>query len=93
MLPVSPVIALMKVPIPVPSVVWLLAIVGLLEVLQQTPLALIVEPPSDEILPPEVAVVMVMAVAAVVVKFTAPGVNVISLPFDVPALLTPTILK
>ena len=52
---------LVKGPVPVPSVVWLSARVGLTEVLQQTPRALIEEPPSVVTLPPEVALFSVMA--------------------------------
>jgi hypothetical protein len=48
------------------SVVLSLAIVGDCDVLQQTPLAVIVAPPSFVILPPEVVVVVVVFVSAVV---------------------------
>ena len=46
-----------KLPIPVPSVVFEFAMVGLGLVLQQTPLAIMGVPPSEPISPPDVAVV------------------------------------
>ena len=65
---VKPVIALVNVPIPVPSVVLVdKAMVGLGIVLQQTPRAVTAAPPSVLIVPPLPAVVFVMAVIAVVV--------------------------
>jgi len=64
---VSPVRLLTNTPVPLPSVVLLSAIVGLGVVLQQTPLAVTVAPPSDVIFPPLVAVVWVIFVMAVVV--------------------------
>jgi len=64
----KPVMALVKVPIPVPSVVFVVsAIVGLAAVPQQTPRTVMGDPPSEVTFPPLVAVVDVMAVAAVVV--------------------------
>jgi hypothetical protein len=42
--------------------------------------------------PPEVAVVVVMADTAVVVIIAAPGINVISSPLPVPSLFVATIL-
>jgi hypothetical protein len=62
---------LVKVPVPVPSVVWLSETVGLGEVLQQTPLPLTGSPPSSVTFPPESAVVEVMLVGAVVVTVGA----------------------
>jgi hypothetical protein len=59
---------LTKLPVPVASEVLLFAIVGLLEVLQQTPRAATDAPPSLLILPPLVAAVEVMEVIAVVVR-------------------------
>ena len=59
---------LVKLPVSVPSVVLLLEVVGVCEVLQQTPLAVTVAPPSEEILPPLVAEVVEIADAAVVVS-------------------------
>ena len=58
---------LVKVPVPLPLVVWLFAVVGLDEVLQHTPLALTVAPPSDVTFPPLVAVVWVIEEMTVVV--------------------------
>jgi len=55
-LAVNPVKLLMKLPVPLPSFVCEPAIVGLGEVLQQTPLSVIVPPPSEIILPPDVTV-------------------------------------
>ncbi len=57
-----------NVPVPDPSVVLLLEVVGEVDVLQQIPRALIVEPPSLEILPPPVAVAEAMALIASVVR-------------------------
>ena len=57
---------LLKVPVPVPFVVLSSAVVGLAEVLQQTPLAATVAPPSDVTFPPLVALVGVIEDGAVV---------------------------
>jgi hypothetical protein len=46
---------LVNVPVPVPSLVWLSDIVGLWEVLQQTPRAVTLAPPSAVTLPPQMA--------------------------------------
>jgi hypothetical protein len=54
------VIELVNEPVPLPSVVLLSAVVGLAEVLQQTPLTVTVAPPSEVTLPPPDAVVEVM---------------------------------
>ncbi len=60
--------ALVNVPMPVPSVVLVdKAMVGFAVVLQQTPRAVTGAPPSVLITPPLVAVVFVMAVIVVVV--------------------------
>ena len=65
---VKPVIALVNVPIPVPSVVLVdKAIVGFAVVLQQTPRTVTTAPPSLLMLPPQLAVVLVTAVNAVVI--------------------------
>jgi len=82
---VSPVMGLMKVPVPVPSLVLVVsAVVGLTDVLQHTPRAVTVAPPSAVTLPPLVAVVCAMEVAAVVITAGTTGlvtvVNVRSLP-------------
>jgi hypothetical protein len=66
--------ALVKVPVPVPLVVKLLASVGLAVVAQHTPLAVTDEPPSEVTFPPELAEVCVMEVAVVVVTTAAPEV-------------------
>ena len=65
---VRPVILLAKAPAPVPSVVWLPITMGLGDVLQQIPRAVIGAPPSSVILPPLAAVVFVIDVAAVVLS-------------------------
>jgi hypothetical protein len=57
---------LVNVPDPEPSEVFVPVIVGFWLVLQQTPLAVTGAPPSEEIVPPLVAVVWVMFVAVVV---------------------------
>jgi len=88
----SPVIELVKLPVPVPFVVLMLLVVGLADVLQQTPLAVIVAPPSEVTFPPLVAVDVVTADIAVVVTVGAivEVVKVLSSPSLVPALLLPT---
>jgi len=82
---VSPVMELVKVPVPVPSLVLAVnAVVGFADVLQHTPRAVTVAPPSAVTLPPLVAVVCAMEEAAVVVTVGAMGlvvvVNIRSLP-------------
>ena len=59
---------LVKLPVPVPSVVRLLEMVGFWLVLQQTPRAVTDAPPSLVTLPPLLAEVEVTAVNAVVVN-------------------------
>jgi hypothetical protein len=59
---------LVKLPAPAPSVVLLSAIVGVIFVLQQTPLKIIVPEPSEVMVPPLVADVPVIFVIAEVVK-------------------------
>ena len=59
---------LVNVPVPVPSAVLLSEVVGLAEVLQQTPLAVTLDPPSEVTFPPPDAVVEVMEVIVAVVK-------------------------
>ena len=68
--PVSPVKLLTKLPVPVPFTVLVLnATVAVPElVLQHTPLAVTGEPPSTLILPPDAALVGVMAEMAAVVR-------------------------
>ena len=67
---------LVKVPGPVPSVVFELVVVGFCVVAQHTPRAVTAEPPSDVIFPPLVAVVEVIAEGAVVVSVGATEVVV-----------------
>ena len=89
-LAVRPVILLVKLPVPVPSVDLLSVIVGVVPVLQQTPRAVTVKPPSEVMLPPLEAVVSPIPVTTVVVNSgTGKGsvVNDIALPYPVPALL------
>jgi hypothetical protein len=69
--PFKPVILLVNVPVPPPSVVLFSVIVGEMPVLQQTPLAIIVPEPSEVIVPPEVAVVPVIFDIAEVVNVGA----------------------
>ena len=57
-----------KVPLPVPSLVWLPVTTGFGEVLQQTPRAVMSMPPLLVMFPPLVAVVAVMDVRGVVVR-------------------------
>jgi len=90
---VSPVILLVKDPVPVPSDVLVVrASVGPVVVLQQMPRAVTVEPPSEVIFPPDVAVVVPTVLAAVVVSVGNTGfaasvvVNVSSFPYEVPSL-------
>ena len=80
----SPVIELVNVPEPVPSVVFVLAIVGFTVVLQHTPRAVTFAPPLSVIFPPLVAVVAVIALNAVVliigVVIVVPVVKLTSSP-------------
>lgn len=73
--------------VPDPSFVVLSDIVGLDEVLQQIPFAVIEYPPSLDIVPPLDAVVPVIEETAVVVRIGTPiVVNVIWFPYAVPIL-------
>ena len=60
-------IELVKLPVPVPSVVWFPVATGLEVVAQHTPRAVTVAPPSDVTFPPEEAVVARIDVGVVVV--------------------------
>ena len=60
-------ILLVKLPAPVPSVVWLSLVVGLADVLQHTPLAVTDAPPSEVTFPPLEALFEVIEDTAVVV--------------------------
>jgi hypothetical protein len=86
---VKPVTLLGKAPVPVPSVVFESAKVGLVLIDQQIPLAVTGLPPSAVIFPPETALVEVIDdIAAVVSVGTVPElvVNETSFPYEVPAL-------
>jgi hypothetical protein len=79
----NPVRLLVKLPVPVESVVKELVMVGVEVVAQQTPLAVMAPLPSEVIFPPETAVVKVIEETTVVVRVaTTIGdvVNDISLP-------------
>lgn len=56
----SPVRLLVKLPVPVPAFVVEFAIVGEEDVLQQIPFAVMADPPSLLMLPPDIADVAVM---------------------------------
>ena len=73
---------LVKTPVPVPSEVWLSAIVGSADVLQQTPLVVTDAPPSSVTSPPLEAVVEVMekGVLVVTVGIIAGVIKLRSLP-------------
>ena len=62
---------LTKDPVLVPSVVWLPKVVGLGLVPQQTPLAVTALPPSEVIVPPQVAEISVILETAAVVTVGA----------------------
>jgi len=66
----------LNIPDPVPSLVWLSAVVGLIAVLQQTPRAVTATPPSEVTFPPDVADVAVRPEMGVVVKVGAVAVVV-----------------
>ena len=77
---VKPIIELVKIPIPVPSVVKLSAVVGFGDVLQQTPRAIIAPPPSYVTFPPldavvgvilEIGAVVIVGTTALVIKVTS----------------------
>lgn len=67
---------LVKLPVLVPSIVCESEVVGFGEVLQQTPRAVTDEPPSDEMLPPQRAEVVLTCVAFVVVTTASCGMTV-----------------
>ena len=79
-----------KLPVPVPSEVLLSFVVGLPEVLQQTPLAVTEEPPSEVTFPPLEALFVVIEDTAVVVTVGVVVEAVVaklkSAPYPVPAL-------
>jgi len=75
---VNPVREPEKLPVPLPSVVLLFAMVGLGLGLQHTPLAVTVAPPSDVILPPLDALVEVIEDIALVTMVGAVTIGLIS---------------
>ena len=64
---VSPVILLVKLPVPLPFVVWLSLTVGFCEVFQQMPRAVTEAPPVAVTFPPQVAVLAVTLLTVLVV--------------------------
>ena len=71
-------IALVNIPVPIPSVVLVdKAMVGFAAVLQQMPRAITAAPPSAVTLPPPDAVAIVIAVIAVVVMVGNAVVDVV----------------
>ena len=82
----------MKVPVPEPSLVFVLKeIVGVELVDHTTPLEVTAEPPSEVIFPPEMAVVVVMELADIVLTvgrtIDVLVVKMTRFPYPVPALL------
>jgi hypothetical protein len=79
---VNPVIALVNVPVVVPSVVLKSEVVGVAVVLQQIPEAVIEDPPFDVMVPPALAAYFVILLAAVVVSIGAIAlvVKLVSVP-------------
>jgi hypothetical protein len=81
---------LVKAPVPVPSVVLLLAVVGPEDVFQHTPLAVTVDVPAEDTLPPQVVVVCIILLTSEVFTTGADKagvVNIFSSPYEVPAEL------
>jgi len=74
-LAVSPVRLLAKLPVILPSIVLLLPIVGFTATDQHTPLVVITLPPSEVILPPEIADERVTELTVAVVRV---GIRVLS---------------
>ena len=79
-LPNNPEILLEKAPVPAPFLVESFVTVGLGEVLQQIPLAVTGVPPSEVILPPLIAVILVTEVATFVVKVAKAGPDHTGIP-------------
>ena len=65
---------LVKLPAPVPFVVFELLVVGLVDVLQQTPLAVTVAPPSEAIFPPQTTLDLVIEDTELVETVGVPAV-------------------
>jgi len=81
--PDSPVKLLVKGALPVPFDVFVdKAVVGFIEVDQMTPFAVIEDPPSLEMTPPEVAVVFVIDVTDVVVSDGITADDVVKVTWD-----------
>ncbi len=79
-----------KTPVPVPSVVFSLLVVGSSSVPQHTPLSVICPPPSEDIFPPETAVDPATEVTLTVVNVASEiwlVVNDTWFPYPVPASL------
>ena len=70
---------LLKSAVPLPSLVVLLAVVGKVEVLYATPLAIMALPPAVIPLPPLAAVLLVTADAAAVVLIVGRPASVVAL--------------
>ncbi|MFO0973802.1 MAG: hypothetical protein U1A27_10240 [Phycisphaerae bacterium] len=88
-LALSPVKLLSKLPTSEPSLVWLSAVVGPLDVLQHTPRAVTLAPPVAVTFPPPVAVDDVTDETPVVVTVgsVADELKLTSLPYAVPTEL------
>ena len=80
---------LVKLPMPLPSVVWLQLTVGFCEVLQHTPRAVTVAPPVAVTLPPQVAEVAMILLTMLVVTVgeVVEVMKVRCTPYTVPTLL------
>ena len=65
---VKEVILILKLTVPLPLVIFVFEVVGLVEVPKTIPLSVIVTPPSLLIVPPVVTVVWVMPDTSVVIK-------------------------
>jgi hypothetical protein len=78
-----------NVPLVVPSVVLLSEVVGVAVVLQQIPDAVIADPPLEVIVPPALALYLVILDGAIVVSVGAIAivVKLVSAPYTVPTLL------
>ena len=72
----SPVMLLVKLPVPDPSLVLLPEMVGFEVVVQHTPRAVTLAPPSELMFPPLVAVVWVIELGEVVVSDGTPELDV-----------------
>ena len=79
-LPNNLTILLVKAPAPTPFLVESFVTIGFGEVLQQIPLAITGVPPSEVILPPLIAVMLVTEVATLVVKVAKAGPDHIGTP-------------